>query len=150
MITDLVMIGPKVGYTWDRLMVYGTGGYAGAHVEGRYSCADGGVFLFPGPGTCMLTIFGPILSAMNLSGKTWNNGWFAGAGFDYVAYKGSFADILLGAEYRHFDLERTRAVTCGPVVCAGAGVPHQGFFHDAYGDMVQVRLTFKTHGWGIH
>jgi hypothetical protein len=29
LITDLVTIGPRVGYTWDRLMVYGTGGYAG-------------------------------------------------------------------------------------------------------------------------
>jgi outer membrane immunogenic protein len=147
LVTDLVMIGPKVGYTWDRLMLYGTGGYAGAHVDGRYSCSDGGAFILPGPGTCVLAVFGPVLSALNFSGKSWNNGWFAGAGFDWVAYKGSFADILLGAEYRHFELERTRGFTCTPAVCMFA--PHQGFFHDAYGDVAQVRLTFKTHGWGI-
>jgi outer membrane immunogenic protein len=148
MITDLVMIGPKVGYTWDRLMVYGTGGYAGAHVEGRYSCSEGGVFILPGPGPCLIGVFGPELRALSFSGKSWNNGWFAGAGFDYLAYKGSFADVLIGAEYKHFELQQTRGFTCTPAVCQFA--PHQGFFHGAYGDMAQVRLTFKTHGWGIN
>jgi outer membrane immunogenic protein len=146
LITDLVTIGPRVGYTWDRLMVYGTGGYAGAHIDGRYTCSGTDQFVFPGRAPCNFPLFG-VLADLNLSGKTWNNGWFAGAGFDYVAYKGSFADILLGAEYQHFDLERKQAVTCTPGRCPG--VPHQGFLHDANGDIVRVRLTFKTHGWGV-
>jgi outer membrane immunogenic protein len=147
LITDLVTIGPKVGYTWDRLMVYGTGGYAGAHIDGRYSCTDTGVFVFPGRASCNFPLFGP-LADLNLGAKTWSNGWFAGAGFDYVAYKGTFADILVGAEYQHFDLERVRGFACTPAVC-GNLIPHQGFFHDAGGDLVRLRLSFKTHGWGI-
>jgi outer membrane immunogenic protein len=147
LITDLVTIGPRIGYTWDRLMVYGTGGYAGANIDGRYACTFGGQPIFPGRAPCNFPLFGPFAD-LDLSGKTWNNGWFAGAGFDYVAYKGSFADILLGAEYQHFDLERKQAVTCTPTRCPGA--PHQGFLHDASGDIVRVRLTFKTHGWGIY
>lgn len=147
LITDLVTIGPRVGYTWDRLMVYGTGGYAGAHLDGRYSCTVGGTFVFPGRAPCNFPLFGTFAD-LNLGGKTWNNGWFAGVGFDYVVFKGTFADILLGAEYQHFDLERKQALTCTPATCPG--VPHQGFLHDANGDIARVRLTFKTHGWGIH
>ncbi len=146
LITDLVTIGPRVGYTWDRLMVFGTGGYAGAHVDGRYSCTVGGQFVFPGRAPCSFPLFGPFAD-LNFGGKTWNNGWFAGIGFDYVAYQGTFADILLGAEYQHFDLERKAAITCTPATCPG--LPHQSFLHDAGGDIVRVRLTFKTHGWGI-
>ena len=144
-ITDLVTIGPRVGYTWDKLMVYGTGGYAGAHIDGRYTCTGTDLFVFPGRAPCV-AIFGP-LQDLPLSGKTWNNGWFVGLGFDYVAYKGAVADVLLGAEYQHFDLERTQAVRCTPALCPG--VPHQSYFHDASGDIVRVRLTFKSKGWGI-
>jgi len=145
--TDLVTVGPKVGYAWDRLMFYGTAGYAGAHLEGRYSCSNGGVFILPGPGTCALAAFGPVLSALNFSGKSWNDGWFAGAGIDYVAYKGKFADILVGGEYQHYSLEMRPGFTCTPAVCMFA--PHQSFLHDSSGDIARVRLTFKTHGWGI-
>ena len=144
--TDLVTVGPKVGYAFDRFMVYGTGGYAGAHLDGRYSCSDGGLFALPGPGTCAL-VFGPVLSKFNFGGKSWNDGWFAGAGFDYVAYRGSFADILIGGEYQHYSLDMQRAFTCTPMTCPGA--PHQSFLHDFSGDIARVRLTFKTHGWGM-
>jgi outer membrane immunogenic protein len=148
LITDLVTVGPRVGYTWDRLMVYGTGGYAGANINGRYTCTGTDFFVFPGRAPCNFPLFG-VLADLNLSGTTWNNGWFAGAGFDYVVYKGSFADVLLGAEYQHFELERKQAVSCTPAsVCPG--VPHQGFLHDASGDIARVRLTFKTHGWSLH
>jgi len=145
LVTDLFTIGPRVGYAWDRLMVYGTGGYAGANIDGRYTCTGTNLFVFPGRAPCNFPLFG-VLADLNLSGTTWNNGWFAGAGFDYVVYKGSYADILLGAEYQHFDLERKQAVFCTPATCPGN---HQAFLHDANGDIARVRLTFKTHGWGM-
>jgi outer membrane immunogenic protein len=146
-ITDLFTIGPRIGYTWDRLMVYGTGGYAGANIDGRYTCTFGGQFIFPGRAPCNFPLFGT-LADLNLSGTTWNNGWFAGAGFDYVVFKGSFADVLLGAEYQHFDLERKQAVACTPALCPG--VQHQSFLHDANGDIARIRLTIKSHGWGMN
>jgi outer membrane immunogenic protein len=148
LINDLVTIGPKVGYTWDRLMVFGTGGYAGAAIDGKYTCTGTNQFVFPGIAPCVANIFGPVLASLPLSGKTWNNGWFAGVGFDYVAFTGTLVDLLVGAEYQHFDLERKQAVSCAAGFCAG--VPHQGYLHDANGDIVRVRLTLKTHGWGIH
>lgn len=147
LITDLVTIGPRIGYTWDRLMVYGTGGYAGANVNGRYTCTGTDLFVFPGRAPCSFPLFG-VLADLQLSDTTWNNGWFVGAGFDWVAYKGSFADVLLGAEYQHFELEQKQAVTCTPARCPG--LPHQGFLHDASGDIARVRLTIKTHGLGFN
>jgi outer membrane immunogenic protein len=144
-VTDLVTIGPRIGYTWDRLMIYGTGGYAGAHVDGRYTCTGTDFFVFPGRGPCV-TGFGA-LQDLPLSGKTWNNGWFVGLGFDYVAYKGTLADLLLGAEYQHFDLDWKAAVTCNAVICPNA--QHQSYSHTASGDIFRVRATFKTKGWGI-
>src|SRR5262249_5950631 len=146
-VTNLVTVGPRIGYAWNRLMVYGTGGYAGAQVQGRYTCTGTDFFVFPGRAPCSFPLFGT-LADLNLSGSTWNNGWFAGAGFDYVVYKGTYADALLGAEYQHFDLERRQAVSCAQLNCAG--LPHQGFLHDVRGDIARVRLTFKTHGWGMH
>ena len=146
LVTDLVTIGPRVGYTWDRLMVYGTAGYAGARVDGRYTCTGTDQFIFPGRAPCNFPLFG-FLADMNFGNSTWNNGWFAGFGFEYAAYKGTFADILLGAEYQHFDLEYKTAIKCNPVNCPT--LLHQSFSHEASGDLVRVRLTVKSKGWGI-
>jgi outer membrane immunogenic protein len=146
LVTDLVTIGPRVGYTWDRLMVYGTGGYAGAHVNGLYTCTGTDFFIFPGRAPCNFPLFGP-LADMNFGGKTWNNGWFIGIGFDYVVYAGTLGDVLLGAEYQHFDLDSKTAIKCNAVNCPG--LQHQSFSHSASGDIARVRLSFKTKGWGI-
>jgi outer membrane immunogenic protein len=146
--TDLVTVGPRVGYAWDRLMVYGTGGYAGAHIQGRYACSVDGVFILPGPGTCTLAVFGPALTQTNFSGTSWNNGWFVGGGIDFVAYQGTFADILVGGEYRHYELEMRPGFTCTPAIC-GMFMPHQSFLHSSSGDIARVRLTFKTRGWAF-
>jgi outer membrane immunogenic protein len=144
LVTDLVTIGPRLGYTWDKLLVYGTGGYAGAHVDGRYTCTGTNQFVFPGRAPCT-ALFG-FLQDINFGGKTWNNGWFVGFGAEYVAYRGQLADVIVGAEYQHFDLEQTTAIRCTPVACPFN--PHQTFLHDAKGDIARVRLTIKSHGWG--
>ena len=145
-VTDLVTIGPKIGYAWDRLMVYATGGYAGANVNGLYTCTGTDQFVFPGRAPCNFPLFG-VLADLNLGGKTWNNGWFLGFGFDYVLFRGSFADVLIGAEYQHFELERKPGFTCTPAVCGGL-IPHQSFQHDAKGDIVRARLSFKLNPFG--
>ena len=129
-IDNLVTVGPRLGYAWDRVMIYGTGGYAAASLTGQYRFVPTGLLVFP-PGT-------------NLTGTSWNNGWFAGAGVEYMAYKGVLADLILGAEYQHFDLRSTRAFT--DTIFFNAPVTYD---HSAVGDIVRVRLTVKGHGWGI-
>ena len=126
-ITNLFTIGPRLGYAWDRWMIFGTGGYATGTVHGQYRLAGLQVFGPPGP---------------NLSGHSWNDGWFAGGGFEYMVHKGALVDVVLGAEYQHFDLRSKNAFT---------NATFGGLFdfnHDAVGDIVRARLTIKTQGYG--
>jgi outer membrane immunogenic protein len=144
-VTRLLTIGPRVGFAWDRFMAYGTGGYAAARLEGSYSCADTGVPVLPGPGACS-AIFGPVVRNLNFGGNTWNNGWFAGAGIEFMAYRTALADIILGVEYQHFDVDLKQAFVCDVAHCGPTH--HQDFLQSASGDIVRARLTFKTRGWG--
>src|SRR6185312_913089 len=34
--TNLFTVGPRLGYAWDRLLIYGTGGPASASLKGQY------------------------------------------------------------------------------------------------------------------
>jgi outer membrane immunogenic protein len=144
-ITDLVTVGPRVGFAFDRFMIYGTGGYAAARLDGSYSCGDTGLPVLPGPGACS-AIFGPVRN-QNFGGATWNDGWFVGAGFELMAYRSAVADIILGAEYQHFEVGQKVAFTCTVALCGPT--THQNFLQDARGDIVRARLTFKTSGWGL-
>jgi outer membrane immunogenic protein len=120
-ITNLFTVGPRLGFAWDRWMIYGTGGYAVATIKGQYR-------------------FAGLQFAQDSAGQTWNDGWFAGAGFEYMVHKGALVDVILGAEYQHFDVRSKRAFT------------DPGFDltidHGATGDIVRARLTIKTQGWG--
>ena len=129
-ITNLFTVGPRLGFAWDRWMIYGTGGYALATIHGQYRFA--GLQIFP-PG------------AFNFTGHSWNDGWFAGGGFEYMVHKGALVDVILGAEYQHFDL-RSKTAFCLRG-CAPSFV-FLDFDHGASGDIVRARLTIKTQGWG--
>ena len=145
-ITDLWMVGPRLGFAWNRFMVYGTGGYAAARLVGSYSCGDTGIPVLPGPGDCS-AIFGPVIRNLDFGGTTWNNGWYIGAGVEFMAVRTAWADIIFGAEYRHFEVDSKLAFTCDVAHCGPTH--HQNFFQDARGDMVSARLTIKTDGWGF-
>jgi len=127
-ITNIFTIGPRLGFAWDRWMIYGTGGYATGTVHGQYRLLG-------------LQVFGP--PGVNLSGHSWNDGWFAGAGFEYMVHKGALVDVILGAEYQHVDLRSKRAFDDNSFI----GAPFS-FDHDAVVDIVRARLTIKTQGFG--
>jgi hypothetical protein len=82
-ITDLWMVGPRLGVAWNSFMVYGTGGYAAARLDGSYSCADTGIPVLPGPGACS-AVFGAVRN-LDFGGTTWNDGWYLGAGISAPA-----------------------------------------------------------------
>ena len=124
-ITNLFTVGPRLGYAWDRLMIFGTGGWASANVKGQYENANTGVEFSPA-----------------FSGQSRNNGWYAGGGFEYMVHKGPLVDVILGAEYQHFDVRSHNAFTDNTVV----GSPNT-FDQDAKGDIVRARLTIKTAGY---
>jgi outer membrane immunogenic protein len=143
-ITNLFTVGPRLGYAWDRFMIYGTGGYAVAQLHGQYMCTPTGLAVLPG-GPC--NFFG--LEGTNVTGHSWNQGWFAGAGFEYMVHKGALVDVILGAEYQHFDLQEKDGFHCPPGCPPIGPVPqHINFSHNATGDIVRARLTIKTQGFG--
>jgi outer membrane immunogenic protein len=127
-ITNLFTVGPRLGYAWDRLMIFGTGGWASANIKGQYENATTAVEFNPA-----------------FSGQSRNNGWYAGGGFEYMVHKGPLVDVILGAEYQHFDVRSNRAFTDTTVI----GAPNT-FDQDAKGDIVRARLTIKTQGFGFY
>src|SRR6266545_200342 len=115
-------------------MIFATGGWATGTVHGQYRLA--GRQVFPG---------GAGVLGTNLSGHSWNDGWFAGGGFEYMVHKGALVDVILGAEYQHFDV-RSKNAFCVNAGCNPA--EDDDFSHSARSDIVRARLTIKTQGWG--
>lgn len=118
-INNIWTVGPRLGYAWDRLMIYGTGGYANGHIYTRTT----------------VTSTGALTSATD--GR--HNGWFAGAGFEYYVTKLWLSDLILGAEYQHIDLRAGREND-------GAGIAALGLNDrnmQASIDVVRARIVFK-------
>jgi outer membrane immunogenic protein len=125
-ITNLFTVGPRLGFAWDRWMIYGTGGYAIATIKGQYFDTATG-----------------LQAGTSQVGQSWNDGWFAGGGLEYMVHKGALVDVIFGAEYQHFDVRSKRAFT-------GTNVTDTlvNFDQGATGDIVRARLTIKTQAWG--
>jgi outer membrane immunogenic protein len=128
-ITNLVTAGPRLGYAWDRLLVFTTGGWAWANLENTHCSSITGICGGIGPGNGV---------------SSSNNGWYAGGGFDYVVHKGALVDMIFGVEYQHFDLNGARAF-CERPGCNPPAV--RDFDLSATGDLVRARLTVKTQGF---
>ena len=127
--TNLFTVGPRLGYAWDRWMIFATGGYASANLK-TAACSSA-------TGLCDQTRF---------NGASRNSGWYAGGGLDYMVHKGPLVDVLLGVEYHHFDVGSKNAFCFNPG-CS----PATGWDEDlsAKGDLVRARLTIKTHGYSF-
>jgi outer membrane immunogenic protein len=128
-ITNLFTVGPRLGFAWDRFLGFVTGGAASANLKATYCSTVTG--LCGPPGTIQ-------------NGQTWNWGWYAGAGFEYMIHKGALVDVILGAEYQHWEVDSERAFCLNP----GCNIANGADYHlAASGDLVRARLTIKTQGW---
>ncbi|MDO8977745.1 MAG: outer membrane beta-barrel protein, partial [Afipia sp.] len=83
-ISNIVTIAGRLGVTWDRVLFYGKGGWAGGEVQ--LSAASN---------------FGGGSSAWN-PGSRFRSGVIVGAGFEYMLTQ----NFILGIEYNHIDLGR--------------------------------------------
>jgi outer membrane immunogenic protein len=124
-ITNLFTVGGRLGYAWDRFLLFGSGGYASADLKGAFCQFS--------TGQCLT----------GNSGAARSTGWYAGGGFDYMVHKGPLVDVILGLEYQHFDLDSHEAFR-SPLL------PVQGYDLGAKGDLVRARLTIKTQGYGFY
>jgi outer membrane immunogenic protein len=131
-ITNLFTAGGRLGYAWDRFMIFGSGGWASADLKGAYCNSLTGTC--DGPG-----------SFANGASRN-NNGWYAGGGFDWMVYRGVLADMILGVEYQHFDVGGENAFCFNP----GCNPVNLNDYNlSAKGDIVRARLTIKTQGYGF-
>jgi outer membrane immunogenic protein len=117
-IRDIGYVGGKVGYAWDRWMVYGTGGYAQARIETQ------GVFNATGV---------PFSLAAADHG-----GWYAGAGVDYAVLD----YLILGITYKHYEFD-SKQHNC--VICFTGPVDFRNV--SAKADAVMGRVSFKFNPW---
>jgi outer membrane immunogenic protein len=129
-ITNLFTVGPRLGYAWDRWMIFATGGYASADLK-TAACSQV-------TGLCNQG------NLARFNGQSRNNGWYAGGGLDYMVHKGPLVDVILGVEYQHYDVGSKNAFCFNP----GCN-PATGWDEDlsAKGDIVRARLTIKTSGY---
>ncbi|HKU06021.1 MAG TPA: outer membrane beta-barrel protein [Bradyrhizobium sp.] len=117
-ITDIGYIGGRLGFAWDRWMVYGQGGFARAHIESR------GIFNATG------VVFAPASAD--------HNGWYAGVGFDYAVLD----YLILGVDYKHYEFDSSNH-NCG----ACDGNPNNVRRISATADSVMGRVSFKFNPW---
>ena len=126
-IGNLLTVGPRLGYAWNDVLIYGTGGYAYAPITAEYASTLTGAPRFPG-----------------FWGESKNSGWFAGVGVEYVVHKSALVDIIVGAEYQHIDLGEKNSFCFNPG-CNPANA--EDYRTGATIDVVRARLSIKTHGW---
>ena len=63
-----------------------------------------------------------------------------------MAFRGAAGDIILGAEYRHFQVDSKLAFVCDFAHCGATN--HQNFFQDARGDLLSVRTHVQKQRMG--
>jgi outer membrane immunogenic protein len=83
----------RLGYAWDRVLVYGTGGYAHASVD-----TAGAITVAGAPGFALA-------GGINTS----HNGWVAGAGVEYAFTN----NLTFKTEYQYLDFERKTLASTG-------------------------------------
>jgi outer membrane immunogenic protein len=95
LVSNVSTLGGRLGYAWDRVMLYGTGGWARGLIEDRTFVTSTGV---------------------QTSGTSANhNGWFVGAGLDYMIACLSGANVVLGIDYKHIELNTQRHIQLNAV-----------------------------------
>lgn len=90
----------RLGYAWDRVLVYATGGYAHADVDTGAAITIPGVII-PGGGAPGLVLAGNI--------NTSHNGWVVGGGIEYAFTN----NLTFKTEYQYLDFESKTLAVAG-------------------------------------
>jgi outer membrane immunogenic protein len=104
----LATVTGRLGYTWDRVLIYGKGGAAFAH--DRYSTAN---FSAVSGGTCQV---GLVFVACAPSASTDRIGWTAGAGIEW-AFASNWTALV---EYNHYGFGNKDLLFADPNAALGA------------------------------
>ncbi|KRR23094.1 outer membrane protein [Bradyrhizobium retamae] len=120
-VNDIWYIGGRVGYAWNRFMVYGQGGYAQADIDTQ--------------------------TLVNATGATFDHagashgGWYAGVGAEYAVLD----NLILGIDYKHYEFDSKQHNCNAALVLTCAPVNNRNV--DADVDAVMARLSYKFNPW---
>ncbi|WP_291855368.1 outer membrane beta-barrel protein [Bradyrhizobium sp.] len=120
-LNDIWYVGGRLGYAWNRFMVYGQGGYAQADIDTRGIINATGV-------------------TFDHAGAT-HGGWYAGVGAEYAV----FDYLILGIDYKHYEFD-SKQHNCNVALVSCAG-PANFRNVDADVDSVMARVSFKFNPW---
>jgi outer membrane immunogenic protein len=121
----------RVGYAWDRFMIYGTGGAAWGKIDTSINanCLVGG---------CGFSSL-PLNGTANFS--TTKTGWVAGAGIEAMLT----ANWIVRAEYLHYDLGSINYTAIFPA-SAGPGTQSATWSRSFQYETVRAGLSYKFGG----
>jgi outer membrane immunogenic protein len=119
---DLLTFGGRLGLTYEGFLLFGTGGYAQAKVTTEQLTT----------GAC----------AAGLCDQTRARGWYAGTGVEYKLANIEVADVILGLEWQHIQLDATRQLQFGGVITANTRDV------EASEDIIRARLSLKFNPFG--
>jgi outer membrane immunogenic protein len=118
-LNDIWYIGGRVGYAWNRFMIYGQGGYAQADIDTQGFDA---------------------LGAFSLAGAT-HGGWYAGVGAEYAVLD----NLIIGIDYKHYEFD-SKQHNCNLAVVSCLGTADFRNV-DADVDAVMARVSYKFNPW---
>lgn len=118
-VSSIWTVGGRLGYAWDRFMVFGGGGYANGRIQTRTAVTSTG--------------------ALTSESSDRHGGWYAGGGFEMYVTRFWMSDVIFGVEYQHIDLSSERHLTS----LGGALTPANDRNMSATVDTVRARLVFK-------
>jgi outer membrane immunogenic protein len=121
-VTSLASVGGRVGYAFDRVLPYVTGGAAWAH--DKYSTT---------------TVASSTPFATGSDNRT---GWVAGVGVEYAFWN----NLSLKLEYNYYDFGRDRVALSCPTVCGAAGRFDQDIVQQI--NTVKLGLNYRFGGYG--
>ena len=119
-INDIGYIGGRLGYAWNRFMVYGQGGYARAEIDTQN----------------YLRAFDRALAVASAT----HGGWYAGVGGEYAVLD----NLILGIDYKHYEFDSEQH-NCNRALVGCTVVDLRNV--SAKVDSVMGRVSFKFNQW---
>lgn len=117
-ISNYATVVGRVGYAFDRVLIYAKGGYAGGKVGFKARDND---------------------ALVSYEKSDWQNGYAVGAGIDYAITD----NLTLGVDYTHIDLGSKTSTGNNVFDDGSLGANPETYRTDATIDAVMARLTYK-------
>ena len=108
----------RVGYAFDRMMVYAKGGYAGGEVG--FKARDN-------------------VAGVTYERNLWQNGFAVGAGFQYALTN----SVILGVDYTHVDLGTGTSTGSNVLDAGGIGAFPETYDTKATVDLITAEIDYK-------